>query len=564
MDGQDSLDALTCPNCGAPLEFAGGQSTTQCIFCGAHIERTNRSRPTPEPEMPTYRETPSYGETPQVVVMTSPPQQRGCRSCLPAMTITLIIALPILIGLLSVTQAGHVFKALISGDVPAALTAIPLIGENLNIGESAILAPTSDGMPPDIIVLATHYPLNNDQYEDRLIALKSDSPTLRWQSESLGKATYRVPILADADRVYTLHETELIALNRSNGSLAWETVLPDVVSPNTCQNCVQLWENIVFTLSDDGTLLATDAQTSKELWNYRGIEDSPRGLYHLGGRVAFLDDDENNDGLLRFFDPQTGEMETLQPVCNVGHGPNYADWTTPLYPSPDGNSFYIILSFADTCAQRWDANKNEQLWSVSIPGPVHDPAVLITPQTVYIGEDNLIVSMDAKTGDMRTLIEEEDYTFVPLEATQDSLLVRATRQRGSKRFEIRSVNSADGSTNWTFNLDNNPPMDPPDEAHSIIDDDAPVWTWHMLSDNKLLILRFKRAVDDKSHALLWDVVDMQTGQSDGTQERKLRISTIILSAPDFRIWQRNVLWMSIEGKLLAFDAEAGEIIYRWP
>jgi hypothetical protein len=162
------------------------------------------------------------------------------------------------------------------------------------------------------------------------------------------------------------------------------------------------------------------------------------------------------------------------------------------------------------------------------------------------------------------LLTNDDYEFVPLTIVNDSLLVRAMRQRGSERFEIWSVDrSASDEINWTFDLGQNPPLDPPNANTSIIDEDEPVWTWHVIPGG-LMIIRFKRAADDVSHAILLETLDLQTGISSGSKEVKLGISTIILSAPEFVVWQQDTLWMSIEGQLLGFDAGTGEIVYRWP
>jgi hypothetical protein len=192
----------------------------------------------------------------------------------------------------------------------------------------------------------------------------------------------------------------------------------------------------------------------------------------------------------------------------------------------------------------------------------------VSKETVYTGGDGQLLALSAATGELRALFaagdDKDDYEFVPLAMIGDDLLVRAVRQRGSTRFELWLVDGTgrDG-VRWTFDLGKNPPLDPPDANTGIIDVDEPVWTWHLVPDG-LMILRFKRADDDVSHAILFETVDLESGTSSGSKEISLDISTTILSAPDFTIWRQDTLWMSIEGKLLGFDATAGEIVYRWP
>ena len=95
------------------------------------------------------------------------------------------------------------------------------------------------------------------------------------------------------------------------------------------------------------------------------------GLYVLGDRPAFMDRDENNKGLLRVFDPASGEMQTAQPTCPyLSSHLAYADWTTSLYPSSDGSSFYVLFGSPQLCIQRWDARRLEQLWSTQMPDGV--------------------------------------------------------------------------------------------------------------------------------------------------------------------------------------------------
>ncbi|MBN2390109.1 MAG: hypothetical protein JXR84_05275 [Anaerolineae bacterium] len=197
-------------------------------------------------------------------------------------------------------------------------------------------------------------------------------------------------------------------------------------------------------------------------------------------------------------------------------------------------------------------------------GIFYDNPILVTEEALYLGNDNQLLAFNTATGEFQSLLTNDDYEFVPLTIVDDSLLVRAMRQRGSARFEIWSVNkSAPEEVNWTFDLGQNPPFDPPNANTSIIDEDEPVWTWHV-APGGLMIIRFKRAEDDVSHAILLETLDLQTGTSSGSEEIQLGISTIILSAPEFVVWQQDTMWMSIEGQLLGFDATGGEIVYRWP
>ena len=553
MSQSGALDSLNCPNCGATLEFRGRQKTTRCKYCGSVIARPDETLP-------------PQSQPVAVSYPTTSARSGGRFAVILVLFILLVTLIPIGIALTNINQAGRIMKSILSGELDVALTTVPILDKRIRVGESGAFIPSLSDAPPDIIVLTTQYALNGDEQEQRLVALSSQEPRMLWQSPPLNKNTYRTPILANEDFVYVLEGARLIAFHRADGSSAWEVPLPDEVSLYVCQDCIHLLGERLFTLTDDGTLSAFDANTGEALWDYRAVQDSPRGLYILGDRLAFMDRDENNDGLMRLFDPVSGEMQTVQPTCFYNDSyTEYIDWTTPLYLSPDHKSFYLVFGSPKPCAQRWDAQTLSQLWSTDMPsGIFYDSPILVTEETLYLGNDNQLLAFNTGTGELQPLLTNDDYEFVPLTLVDDSLLVRAMRQRGSQRFEIWSVNkNAVDEVNWTFDLGQNPPFDPPNANTSIIDEDEPVWTWHVAPEG-LMIIRFKRAEDDVSHALLLETLNRQTGTSSGSEEIQLGISTIILSTPEFVVWQQDTMWMSIEGQVLGFDATAGEIVYRWP
>ncbi|MBN1581857.1 MAG: PQQ-binding-like beta-propeller repeat protein [Anaerolineae bacterium] len=604
MSQSARIHSLSCPNCGAPLELTDYQTIVRCEFCGSHIERSDDA-PTSNERGHTLKahmvdgqivvEQSStarhfvikmHGNQPVVIesgglsadlaspVQAGPVIQTAAKGrtggCLLTSIILIIIFVPIGFALINIPRTGRLLKLILSGDMAEVLTAVPTLNKRIYVTGSGVLVPSPSDAPPDIIVLTIQYSLDGGEQEYRLVSFNSAEPTLLWQSQPLGKDTYRVPILAGNDLVYILQEEQLMALHRADGSAAWEAELPDVVSSYLCKDCVRLLGDRLFSLCDDGTLRASDALSGAPLWDASAVQDSPRGLYVFGDRLAFMDRDENNKGLLRVFDPASGEMQTAQPTCSYGSSHlEYADWTTPLFPSPDGAGFYVIFGSPTVCAQRWDAIHLAQLWSTEMPnGADRDGLLLIGNETIYVGGDGYLLALSAATGEQRALLRDDDtpddYDFVPLTTVGDDLLVRAARQRGSKRFELWLVDGtgSDG-VRWRFDLGRNPPLDPPDANTSIIDQDEPAWTWHIAPDG-LMVLRFKRADDDLLHAILIETIDLGSGTSSGSSEIPLDIDTTILSVPDFTIWRQDTLWMSIEGKLLGFDAAAGEIVYRWP
>src|SRR5262249_4193275 len=145
--------------------------------------------------------------------------------------------------------------------------------------------------------------------------LNINTRKLTWQTGPLDSKLYDTPLLVDAKRVYFLSGQQVTELNRSDGSVAWQASLADTVQLNICDNCIQLIGTHLVALSDDGTLESFDAATGQSQWNVRAQQDSPRGLYVLGNRVAFMDRNSDIQGVLRAFDLDSGQETSVTPQC---------------------------------------------------------------------------------------------------------------------------------------------------------------------------------------------------------------------------------------------------------
>jgi outer membrane protein assembly factor BamB len=603
----DKLRALNCPNCGAPISFPEDQNTVRCAFCGSIIDRSDDA-PTADDEghalkinfadgrvtverpqgrssaakhftikmqggQPMVIEDWETGE-PAVVQTTRtyrPAAGRksgaGCVVGFVILIIVLTTVVPIVVSVFGIQQITGIVRSIVSGDFGGALTAAPTLGTRFLVGDSGILTPSLSDAPPDLIALATLYPPDAPEGEKRLVALGGAEPKLLWQSAALDKDTYTALILANRDFVYTVSGMRLFAFRRADGATAWEAPLADELQTNLCSNCLRLLEDRLFALTADGTLEAFDARTGQPAWRFRGNEASPRGLYLLDGRPAFADrDEEGSDGFVRVFDPATGEQETFRPECSYGaSGADTVDWTTPLFPARNGSDLFIIFGFFEPCLQRWDGGALTQVWDTKFPdgNRPSDVPPLVADDDLYLTFGGQIVAVSTATGELRTLIEDEDYRLIPLAVHDDLLLVRAARTRGSLRYELWTLDKESGERRWKFDLGEDQPLDPPDANTSIISDEQSVWTWHSL-DGELMILRFNRAADDVSHAILIDSLDWQTGTSRGQTRVPLGVETIILSAPTIFGWTGDTAWMSIENQMLGFDAASEQIIYQWP
>ncbi len=616
----NDLRSLTCPKCGAPLDFPPGQAVVQCQFCDSRFERSDDA-PTADDaghalkiDVTSGRVTVAQssqakrfvikmqGDQPMVIeagdeagasVTTfgvseapRPAANRavGCVVGVVALVAILGVLASVLPGLFGLAALSSLFGGTTAQGTPVIpgldvvltqmpgvsdmLTQVPQAATRYVVGRSAALVPALSDAPADLVVLATQYQLSGGEGEQRLLALSGADPALLWTSNPLDKDTYDTPLLADRDFLYAVSGSRLLALRRADGQTAWTVNLADELSLNLCADCLTLADGRLFALTDDGTLQAFDAASGAPLWKFEANQDSPRGLYLLAGRPAFMDRDEDSDGLLRAFDPASGEMQTAKPNCPGGPGGDqYADWTTPLHITPDGSGFYLLSGFFEFCVDRWDAATLTPVWQTKLPedlsGMVDSAPLLITDDALYLVFGSRIFAVNAGDGALRPVLQDDDYTFVPQAVNGSDLLLRAKRQRGSTRYELWAVDAQTGEQRWSYDFGEAPPLDPPDANTSIIDEDNPVWTWRLTAEG-LTILRFQRAADDRSHAILVERLDPQTGVSGGEHTVPLGIETIILSAPQVFGWERGILWFVIESQVIGFDVDRGQIVYRWP
>ena len=355
-----------------------------------------------------------------------------------------------------------------------------------------------------------------------------------------------------------------MALKRSDGTLGWQATLADKMQGNLC-DCLKLAGTKLAALTDDGTLEVFDTATGRSQWKARSMSDSPRGLYVLGKRVAFMDRDPKVHGVLRAFDLATGKETSVQPECAAADGSytDYSDWTTPVFLSPKGSEFYLLFGSSPSCAQRWDAQSLKMTWSAALPkdvsGSLESMKPVFSADRLYLSKNSQVLAVALDGGDPRVAVKEPDYSFTVLATHGADVIVRARSQRGSTKYAIWAVNAASGQTHWTFDMGQNEPLD----LGGIIDDVQPMWLAQPASDG-LRVIRFKGAVDNKSYAILTDTLNWDTGESAGQKSTPLNIDTIILSAPEWIIWDHDTMWMVMEYRLLAFDVAQHKMVYQWP
>lgn len=216
---------------------------------------------------------------------------------------------------------------------------------------ASLLAPAKDSWP-------TYHGNYNGQRHSDLDQITQDNVhtlTLAWafqtgQSQQI-KGT---PILVDGIMYVTVTDN-LWAIDARNGRQLWHHRNPDNSGFHIGQRGAAIAGNLVYLTTPDAYLVALDRYTGKEAWKVQ-IADHTRGYWSTNAPllirnhliVGVAGDFDNLPGLLRSYDPQSGELQwtfySTQPSDMRGEGADNAFggqmWMTGTY-DPDLNLLYV-------------------------------------------------------------------------------------------------------------------------------------------------------------------------------------------------------------------------------
>jgi hypothetical protein len=164
--------------------------------------------------------------------------------------------------------------------------------------------------------------------------------------------------------------------------------------------------------------------------------------------------------------------------------------------------------------------------------------------------------VDKANGTIQTLLVNEDYEFVPLAVSGDTLIVRARRTRGSERFELWGVNANSGGQEWSVELEDAKPLDPPNELVGLVDEDESGWAWHLTS-TELLLLDFQ-AVPNQ-------LVLTTINPADGSTTSEIAVplendGSEFYSVPTVVGWWNQVVYFVLDTQVYAVDTTSGEVL----
>ena len=422
----------------------------------------------------------------------------------------------------------------------------------------AILVQAAQPASPKIA--AAFYNPDKDAYFAGLLDATTGKPA--WYAAILTTGGAIDGIAAASDLVYFASKNTLLAYHESDGSLAWQTQMPDNLSVDKSNMLVTAGR--VITGNSDQSIQAYDANTGSLVWNMR-LSGYDRTLRLIGGSLLVLDytDNNNNYGLI-FVDPVTGgKQRTILPSCT------YNDYTSDIDPDAGflydstANALFLVYDSSYGCVQRIDLASGETTWeSDSQNGFNFSPygfTSLMTDSTFYFSESNLLLAVDKSSGKIQTLVDQPDYEMVPLTLAGDKLIVRARRTRGTQRFELWGVDPASGKQAWQMTLPGSSPIDPPDDMSGLIDDNDYGFTWKLASTG-LVIMTFK----GEPNQLVLETFNPADGTSLGKKTIALsHITGSFYDIPAVISWQGDLGYLSLDYGFYSLDVASGTLKFLY-
>ena len=429
---------------------------------------------------------------------------------------------------------------------------------NLVAIEPSILV-SSAGTQPDVVSL-----FYNPDKDTRLIGLvEGATGKLRWQGAPLTGDGFAQGIAASGDMVYAASGNTLLAYQKSDGTPAWQTQMPDKL--NYGDTTMLVTGGRVITINADQSLQAYDAATGSLAWD-RQLSGNDRTLRLMHGSLVVLDYTESTyDYSMYLLDPINGnEQRILTPACPADQfSSSMLDVDSGLVYVEAENAIYVFYDSFRGCVQRLDFESGQAVWQTT-PQEAFSFSFygfnwLATDTIIYFNSGNQLLAVNKSDGVLHPVLQDESYDFVPLAITGDTLLVRAHRSRGTERFELWGVNTSTDKQMWQMVFEGASPIDPPDEMIGLVDDTESGWTWKLFPTG-LTLIKFQAAPNQ----MVLDTIN----PSDGTvlNEQKIPLSAVsgdFYTIPVVIGWQDKVVYLDVDGIIYVVDISTGKVLFHF-
>jgi outer membrane protein assembly factor BamB/ribosomal protein L7/L12 len=508
-------------------------SLTQAKYVVEQVEAAQTGGPPPtRPEIPGHPIT-----APQPVKTRNP---AGCAAGI----IVLLVLIAGALALVFSQQAGKISNPFVAP---------------LHANGSFILAASGNDAAPDVVGL-----FYDSEKDTRMIGLVDGTTgSLRWQAAPLPADGFADGLVASGTLVYAASGSTLLAYNKTDGSLAWQTQMPDRL--NYGANTLLVTAGRVITLNNNQSIQAYDAASGGLAWDRR-LAGNDNSLRLMNGSLAVLDyvGDSYNYSLI-FLSPVDGSQQrVIDLLCKTGEysSDSFYTYSGLIYVKAE-NALYLVYDSYDGCIQRIDFTTGQLVWqnvtNDSFSFSPYGFNVLMTDPAFYFRSGGKLLMVDKSSGAVQTVLTNEDYDIVPLAVTGDAILVRARRTRGTERFELWDVDATSGKSLWQTVLQGASPIDPPMEMSGLVDDTDSGWTWKLTSAG-LVLIKFQAAPNQ--------MVLETINPGDGTVQGQLTVPLAdvtgdFYSVPSVIGWQGNVVYLQVESQVLALDVTTGKVLFSY-
>ncbi len=540
----DGIKKISCPSCGAPLLFGAGEATTRCHFCNAVVERPEPARRKTEREKPK-EEPPFIYHLPVILVET-------------AVSTSSRPLLGLLVAGGAVLALGVVLFLVFSAGAPDTI-----LKPALNISGPVVILPSAEGQPPDFLalgydILAENYPIAR---------LNPAGHRIVWRGPTFESISDVRAIAAGGDKFYAVEGDRLYAYSAADGSSLWQADLTDQLG--YCGQCLSTQGGRVIAFTQDYVVQAFDAASGNIAWTRRLF--GPSNSYSIERDSLLVVDKEDEDYSLFVLSLGDGSvLKRITPECAPVNGshPEQLDNVSMMVLDQNSaaetgsDSVYLFYGWYPGCIERRDLSTGDLKWQQMDErgfSPSGDLATLVTAETIFFAADNNLWAADTANGEIRLVTQTQDYELVPLALAGDTLIVRSIRTRGSTQFGLWGMDPKYGEKTWEHELKNSEPLDPPDVAMGLVDDDGWAWTWHMM-DGQIFLLEFQA----NPNQLAVSRLDPHSGSVLDEKHLALGVEDDFYFIPAVLAWQDPTAWLVVDRRIIGVDISSASVKYSYP
>ena len=409
---------------------------------------------------------------------------------------------------------------------------------------------------PDLLITNWAPIREQDIFYLTYVVRDGDRWNARWEREIQEFDYWYYPrAVFDAERAYYVTGTSLLALNRVDGSTAWQTPLSDLVT-YSCQNCLQIVRDHVVVLTTDYVLQGIDAAGGELLWSVR-LNDAATardGFLTVDEQIVLLDRIAADSYIktIHVFDPASGNLvRQVAPVCpNADDQADLEEAVIVPPTSPYGGRAILLNDCGfDSYAQSWNLITGQMLWQQALPEDAGASvnATLLGEERLYLDTYAGLWAVSMADGQVQMLGKEidPDYDWLPIDEREGLIFAWARRTRGSSRYELWALD-ASGKRIWQHEM--------PGDSLLGVDPGSPDWTYRFTPRGLLLI----QILDDPEQVLL-EVIEPQTGQL--TDRTSIEVENASL---DGVAWRGYCGYLTIDGDLYELDLETSTLTATWP